>query len=177
MGLKHHVNNRVSAHSQFQFVSEFKNLSIVYVLTNHTNHTNLSSEKKRMFRVHLLLNKKTVTSSFSPMLFKISIWLFLSQSLFPNTVHSLVSLCELKALVEQQKDLSPSVGAERRLITDPDRKLNYSRTNLMRLAGLAKLSPIESLQPHRILPTREAEPLTTVTETTAETVNKIFISI
>lgn len=46
MGLKHHVNKTVSAHSQFHFFSEFKNLSIVYVLTNHTNHTNLSSEKK-----------------------------------------------------------------------------------------------------------------------------------
>lgn len=73
--------------------------------------------------------------------------------------------------------ISPSVGAERRLVTDPDRKLNYSRTNLMRLAGLAKLSPIESLQPHRTVPTREAETLTRATKTTAETVNKIFISI
>lgn len=100
MGLKHHVNNRVLAHSQFYFVSEFKNLSIVYVLTNQTNHTNRSSEKKLecLEHINLLLNKRTVTCSFSSMLFKISTLLFLYQSLFPNTVHSLVSLCELKAL-------------------------------------------------------------------------------
>lgn len=67
-----------------------------------------------------------------------------------KAIHSVVSLCVYESNGRATKGLiSPWVGAERRFITDPDRKLNYSRTNLMRLAGLAKLSPIESLQPHR----------------------------
>lgn len=105
MGLKHHVYNRVSAHSQFHFVSKFKNLSIVYVLTNHTNHTNLSSETKLECLEYICYQTRELLPAVLVLLFKISILLFLYQSLFPNTVHSLDSLCELKALVEQQKDL------------------------------------------------------------------------